>query len=240
MPKNKKGLAPSQKYVEVLDKFGLLPNFDFTKKEKRVINYLKDNGSADFLTLSDATDIKPEKCHKVINHLVAKGAVEVILDEIRLTSLALKYVHTKKEERKSAKKFYKFVDTLSDKELDDFMKLVSSFEVNPDALLGIKPELSEALLKGAKQEEEIIEKEVEQLAKEIEEAVEEASKEEEAPKPAPKPVKPASPKTQAVKKEAPKPIRNSRSAPKKRVIKVNTKQQEEDTNQILKKLSEED
>lgn len=164
MSKSNKTQAPSQKYVEVLERFGLLPKFDFTKKEKKIVKYLKECGSSDLIAMADALDMKPAKVKKILARLVDKGAVEVILEEVRLTSLALRYVHAKKEERKSAKKFYKFVDALSEKELDDFMSLVSSFKISP--------------VDQGQEEEKGMEETVDLLALAAMDMIEEAAKEE--------------------------------------------------------------
>lgn len=128
MPKNKK---PSEKYVRILDKFGLLPQFDFTKKERKIVKYLGKVGPKDPLDIGDALDYKPEKVRKLIDRLVGKGAVVENGNLVELTPIALQYISTIKHEKKSAKTFYRFVDTLSEKELDEFMKLVSSFKVAP-------------------------------------------------------------------------------------------------------------
>ena len=130
MSKNKK---PTEKYVRILDKFGLLPQFDFTKKERKIVKYLAKNGDADILTIGDHFDYKPEKTRKLVDRLLAKGAVTESEQKIALTPIALQYIHTIQEEKKSAKKFYQFVDALSEKELDEFMNLVSSFKVAPKA-----------------------------------------------------------------------------------------------------------
>ena len=130
MSKNKK---PTEKYVRILDKFGLLPQFDFTKKERKIVKYLAKNGDADILTIGDHFDYKPEKTRKLVDRLLAKGAVTESEQKIALTPIALQYIHTIQEEKKSAKKFYQFVDALSEKELDEFMNLVCSFKVAPKA-----------------------------------------------------------------------------------------------------------
>lgn len=182
MPKNKK---PSEKYVRILDKFGLLPQFDFTKKERKIVKYLGKVGPKDILDIGDALDYKPEKVRKLVDRLVGKGAVVENGNVVELTPIALQYITTIKHEKKSAKTFYRFVDTLSEKELDEFMKLVSSFKVAP----------KEAPI------EEI---------KEILEEPKEAPKQEEKPAPKKRPArKPAPRKKPAPKakpvKEEPKP-----------------------------------
>jgi len=129
MSKSEKAI--SQKYMQILEKFGLLPNFEFTKKEKKVVKLLAQNGDMDLLSIGDALDMKPEKVTKVAAHLVEKGAASLENDLLRLSPLCLRYLHAKKNIRKSAKKFYRFIDALSEKEMDEFMKLVYSFEVVP-------------------------------------------------------------------------------------------------------------
>ena len=153
MPKNKK---PSEKYVKILDKFGLLPQFDFTKKERKIVKYLGKVGPKDLLDIGDHLDYKPEKVRKVVDRLIAKGAVIEKDNVVELTPIAIQYISTIKNEKKSAKTFYRFVDTLSEKELDEFMKLVSSFKVAPkEAPI---EEIKEILEEGPKVEEKHQEK----------------------------------------------------------------------------------
>lgn len=133
MSKKKVSKSFAHKYLAVLNKFGVVPNFDFEDHEKKIVKSLGKDGVIDFLDFCDRYDLKPGKAKKVIDSLVAKGAIEFQNDEISLTPSCVAYLHTTKKQRKSAKKFRKFVDALSEKDLDEFMKLVSAFEVNPDA-----------------------------------------------------------------------------------------------------------
>ena len=132
MPKEKTSKSEMRKYMLVLDKFGLQAPFEFGKKEKTIVKALEENGSMDFLTLCDGFDMKPEKALKHVDSLVQKGAVEFKDDVVSLTLPALNYLHAKKKLRKSAKKFYRFLDALNEKELDEFMKLVDTFKVMPE------------------------------------------------------------------------------------------------------------
>ena len=132
MPKEKTSKSEMRKYMLVLDKFGLQAPFEFGKKEKKIVKALEENGSMDFLTLCDGFDMKPEKALKHVDSLVQKGAVEFKDDVVSLTLPALNYLHAKKKLRKSAKKFYRFLDALNEKELDEFMKLVDTFKVMPE------------------------------------------------------------------------------------------------------------
>lgn len=208
MPKQKqkqKNKALSKKYVEVLEKFGLLPDFDFSDKEKKVVKALASGGDMDLLSLGDACQFKPEKIRKVCNKLLKKGAIVEEGDIIRLSPLAIRYLHAKKKIRKSAKKFYRFMDTLTEKELDEFMKLVRSFEILPEAATGI--EGLELLKKGASKAEPAKEEpkeEAKEEPKEVPAPAEEAPKPVEAPKPAPKRRAPQRRKPAAPKKVEPK------------------------------------
>ena len=204
MPKQKqkqKNKALSKKYVEVLEKFGLLPDFDFSDKEKKVVKALASGGDMDLLSLGDACEFKPEKIRKVCSKLLKKGAIVEEGDIIRLSPLAIRYLHAKKKIRKSAKKFYRFMDTLTEKELDEFMKLVRSFEILPETATGI--EGLELLKEGACKEEPAKE---EAPAPEEPKVIEpkEEPKPVEAPKPAPKRRAPQRRKPAAPKKVEPK------------------------------------
>ena len=87
MPKQKqkqKNKALSKKYVEVLEKFGLLPDFDFSDKEKKVVKALASGGDMDLLSLGDACEFKPEKIRKVCSKLLKKGAIVEKIAEDKL------------------------------------------------------------------------------------------------------------------------------------------------------------
>ena len=133
MPKKKNSKSFIKKYLDVLNKFGVLPPFHFTDDEKKIIKGLERDGAAEFLDFCDRYNLKPGKAKKAIKRLVEMGAVEFEDDVVSITPIAVKYLHTTKKERKSAKKFHKFIDALSEKELDEFMKLVSAFVVDPEA-----------------------------------------------------------------------------------------------------------
>lgn len=131
MPKKIK--KPVKKYLEVLDKFGLQVNFDFSKKEKKIIKLLAAEGGKQVLDLTEIFDIKPEKAHRLVDDLVEKGALTEKEGLIELTPASIGYVHAKKQSKKSAKKFYRFLDTLSEDDLEEFLKLIANFKVDPNA-----------------------------------------------------------------------------------------------------------
>lgn len=131
MDAKKQNKAYLEKYFAVLNKFGVTPNFKFSDLEKEIIKDLDELPYVNFLDFCDNYDLKPSEAKEILNNLVEKGAVNYQDDKISLTNEAIKYTHTSKEQRKSEKKFRKFVDALSEKDLDDFMKLVNSFVVAP-------------------------------------------------------------------------------------------------------------
>lgn len=184
-----KDKAPSDKYIRILDKFNLPADFDFTKKEKKILKYLDKNGEQDILALGDALDFKPGKTRKLVKRLVKMGAANVDGNLVSVSAVALHYLHSEKQERKSSERFYRFLDTLTEKELDEFLTLVSSFEIVPGTL--------EEVLAGANKEEE-----------KAEEAKPEEPKEEPVKKPAPRRRAPA--KKPAVEGEA-KPAAKKRT-----------------------------
>ena len=196
MPKKENSKAYNARYMAVLNKFGVLPSFHFTDLEKDIVKGLEETGEIGFLDFCDHFDIKPEKGKKVIKELVKKHAINFENDLISITPIAIKYLHSTKKERKSYKKFRKFVNALNEKDLQEFMGLVDSFVVNPDA--PIEPEEAPSI-EEAKPEEVPVEE-----PKPAEEPKEEAPAEE--PKAAPKaPRRRTTRKKPAPKAEEPKP-----------------------------------
>ena len=201
MPKQK-NKALNKKYVEVLEKFGLLPDFDLSKKEKKVVKTLAKGGDMDLLALGDACAFKPEKTRKVCDKLLKKGAIVEEGDFVRLSPLALRYLHAKKKIGKSSKKFYRFMDTLTEKELDEFMKLVRSFEIQPEKFPGLEGlDLTKEATEEAPKEET--------PAEETKEEIRAEETKEEEPKEAPLPEEPAA----EAKKPAPRRRVSTRKKP---------------------------
>ena len=192
MPK-KKNKNTMKKYVKVLDKFGLLPPFEFSKKEKKIVKYLSNNGATDALTLGEMLDLKPDKTNLLVEELIQKGAIERDTSGLlALTLTATNYLHSKKTIKKSAKKFCKFVDAMDEKELDEFMNLVNHFEVAPEV-----PPIEEEIPVAAPVEAPSIEEPKEEPKEEApaEEPVkEELPVEKPAPKPRPRRRRKATPK----------------------------------------------
>jgi len=123
-----------EKYFAVLNKFGVSPNFKFDDNEKEIIKYLDEVTSVPFLMFCDKYDLRPSEAKEIIDALIKKGALKMEEDKISLTNEVIKYLHTSKEQRKSEKKFRKFIDALNEKDLDEFMKLVETFVIQPPAV----------------------------------------------------------------------------------------------------------
>ncbi len=117
------------KYFEVLEKFHLAPDFKLSDYEKEVVKYIDKIGIVTNFALADKYDLRPSEEKDLVDSLLAKGVLNVDGDSITLSSAAIKYVRSTKEERKTEKKFRKFLNTLDEKDLDKFMNLVNSFEV---------------------------------------------------------------------------------------------------------------
>lgn len=200
MSKNKNKLK-NKAYIAALEKFGLLPQFDLSKKEKKIIKLLAKNGDMDALAIGEALDFKPEKVQKLIARLMEKGAVEEQNGFVKLSPLALRYLHAKKDLAKSAKQFYRFLDALSEKEIEEFMQLVYSFKIQPVEPEGEAPAPVE---EPAKEEPKPEEKPARKPRGRKPKAEGEAPAEKSAPK-ARAPRKPRTPrKPRAPKAEAPK------------------------------------
>lgn len=131
MAKKNKTKEYLSKYFEVLYRFGISPNFKFEDKEKKIVKDIDSDGPIEYFDFCDRYDLKPSEAKKTIRKLVEKGAVEYNDSTISLTSASIKYLHSTKEQRKAEKKFRKFVDTLDENGLDEFMRLVDSFKIVP-------------------------------------------------------------------------------------------------------------
>ena len=131
MAKKNKTKEYLSKYFEVLYRFGISPNFKFEDKEKKIVKDIDSEGPIEYFDFCDRYDLKPSEAKKTIRKLVEKGAVEYNDSTISLTSASIKYLHSTKEQRKAEKKFRKFVDTLDENGLDEFMRLVDSFKIVP-------------------------------------------------------------------------------------------------------------
>ena len=211
MPKKDNSKIYSAKYMAVLNKFGVLPSFHFTDFEKEIVKDLEESGETEFLDFCDRYDLKPEKAKKVVKELVKKYAITFENDLINLTPIAIKYLHSTKKERKSYKKFRKFVNALNEKDLDEFMGLVDAFVVNPDAPEKEEEEEIPAPIAAEEVKEEAVEEVKEEVCEEVKEEVKE-----EAPK---------APRKRAPRKRKPAP---KKAAPQPEVVEAPSEEPKEE------------
>lgn len=119
----------SEKYYAVLKKFHLAPDFKLNDYEKEIVKFIDKAATSNSYDLADEFDLRPSEVKELVDGLVEKGVLKLEENVISLTDAALQYVHASKEERKTEKKFRKFLDTLDEKDLDKFLNLVDSFVV---------------------------------------------------------------------------------------------------------------
>lgn len=122
----------SEKYFAVLKKFNLSPDFKLSDYEKDVIKSIDQVGTMTTYQLADEYDLRPSEVKELVTDLSDKGVLIVGEETVTLSNVAIRYLHTAKEERKTEKKFRKFLNTLDDKDIDNLMALINSFEVKEE------------------------------------------------------------------------------------------------------------
>ena len=82
---------------------------------------------------------------KYLTDLEDQGLVEYMdaAGKVYLTDLACRYLEESGKDTKSQRKFRKFIECLSEEELDEFVKLADSFEID-ETLLPAEEEAAEA------------------------------------------------------------------------------------------------
>ena len=140
----KKLYKPSTKYtpmmLDVLEKFGLGPKLDLSGFDKDVIDVVSQIDDAGFYDLCECFDMRPSKMENHLLRLEDMGLVEYMdaAGKVRLTELAERYLDTDRKDTRSERKFRKFIECLTDDELEHFMRLADEFEI--DETLLEKPE----------------------------------------------------------------------------------------------------
>jgi len=118
-----------------IEKFGLLPDYQLTKKEKLILKTVLREEVAGFLPLCRVLDVKPSKLEKMTVGLIAKGLLSYAADgtTYALTPAAMQLMTTKKEDRKMQKKFRAFLESLNQAESEEFCRLCDQFQNTEDA-----------------------------------------------------------------------------------------------------------
>ncbi|MDO4961634.1 MAG: hypothetical protein Q4E57_07260 [Eubacteriales bacterium] len=136
------GTKYTPKLLDVLEKFGLGPALSISGIERDILDVISQIEDAGFYDLCECFDMKPSKMEKFLLDLEDSGLVEYMdaAGKVLLTDLAVKYIELDKKETKAEKKFRKFIECLNDDELDRFMVLADSFEIDESLLTPADPE----------------------------------------------------------------------------------------------------
>lgn len=137
----KKLYKPTVKYtakmLDVLEQFGLGPKLELSGFDKDVIDVVSQIDDAGFYDLCECFDMRPSRMENHLLRLEDMGLVEYMdaAGKVRLTELAERYLDTDRKDTRSERKFRKFIECLTDDELDHFMRLADEFEID-ESLLG--------------------------------------------------------------------------------------------------------
>ena len=140
------GTKYTPKLLGVLQKFGMGPALDLSGLEKDILDVISQIEDAGFYDLCECFDMKPSKMEKYLTDLEDQGLVEYMdaAGKVYLTDLACRYLEESGKDTKSQRKFRKFIECLSEEELDEFVKLADSFEID-ETLLPAEEETTETL-----------------------------------------------------------------------------------------------
>ena len=108
-------------FEKMLEELKTIQEIKVSKKEKKIIGFLKEFGHLGFYDLLEYLDIKPSRLDKHLLKLLDNGLVDFNeeMDDISLTELAETYLSTTKADRKADKKFLKTVESLNEEELKE-------------------------------------------------------------------------------------------------------------------------
>lgn len=108
-------------FEKMLEELRAIEQIKLSKKEKKIIGFLKEDGHLGFYDLLEYLDIKPSRLDKHLLKLVEYGLVNINedMDDISLTELAEAYLSTTKADRKTDKKFLKTIESLNEEELEE-------------------------------------------------------------------------------------------------------------------------
>jgi DNA-binding MarR family transcriptional regulator len=139
------GTKYTPKLLGVLQKFGMGPALDLSGLEKDILDVISQIEDAGVYDLCECFDMKPSKMEKYLTDLEDQGLVEYMdaAGKVYLTDLACRYLEVSGKDTKSQRKFRKFIECLSEEELDEFVKLADSFEID-ETLLPAEEETAEA------------------------------------------------------------------------------------------------
>ena len=128
----KKELAFLPEEVEI--RFNLAPDVKISKKDKKILQLIFSLDKIDFYTLVDCLDMRPTRVDARLAKLEDLDLIgyDDELDEVFITDLGAMYCSKTKAERKEDKKFRKFLASLNDEEMDDFIGLYEDLTAPED------------------------------------------------------------------------------------------------------------
>ena len=110
-------------FDEMLDELYCCQEVKLTKKEKSILKALKENENCEYYDLLDLLDYKPSKFNKHLEFLVCCGFVDFKEDDtLSITEEGEKFLAMSKKEKKDNKKLLKFIESLSEDEIEEFKK----------------------------------------------------------------------------------------------------------------------
>jgi len=135
----------SSKQLAVLAKFGMGPDIEVSEDDLAIMDVISQLEDANFYDLCDCFDERPSRMDKYLLDMEEKGLLQYSEDDavLHLTELAERYMAGRGKDTKAEKKFRKFIECLSEEELDRFVELADKFEID-ETLLPKAEEAEEA------------------------------------------------------------------------------------------------
>ena len=131
-------------FEEVLNELYCCEDVKLSKKEKEIVKFLNEVGSTDIYDLMEVLDYKPSSFYKHMDILEVVGFIAYSDDEstVSLTELGKQYLLTGKKEHKQNRKFLKFLESLSEEELENFKKTFEETVVEEEPVIEEEKEVA--------------------------------------------------------------------------------------------------
>ena len=122
---------PSPALMEIYEKFGIICSVKLRKpmrKFLKAVNEIEERGEkANLLSICSSLDIRPSEYEPILQDVVALELAETDAEgNVSLTENGKNNLFADKESRKNEERFKKFLGTLSESELNDFVSLCDS------------------------------------------------------------------------------------------------------------------
>lgn len=122
------------KLLDILDKFGMGPKIELTETERDILDVISQIDDAGFYDLCECFDMKPSKMEKRLIDLEEQGLVEYMdaAGKVRLTPISMKLLAADDDDSRAERKFRRFIESLTEEELDRFAELADAFEIDEE------------------------------------------------------------------------------------------------------------